>query len=179
VRKVDAVIFEDYAKGFFSPEFTRQLIASVKKSGKPLLVDPNVRMPVRCWRNVDVLKPNKKEAEFFSGMSIFDRRSLCRAGFEILKQSAARYVVITLGKDGMAIFSEKSGQYFMIPTEAREVYDVSGAGDTIIAVLALAIVAGGDIEESGILANIAAGVEVGKRGTSTVSLDEVLIALGD
>jgi D-beta-D-heptose 7-phosphate kinase/D-beta-D-heptose 1-phosphate adenosyltransferase len=102
---------------------------------------------------------------------------LFQAGTTILKGTQAQHVVITRGKDGMAIFTAGASQITLIPTYAREVYDVSGAGDTVIAVMTLALSAGASIEEASILGNLAAGVEVGKRGTATVSPDEIQKAL--
>jgi D-beta-D-heptose 7-phosphate kinase/D-beta-D-heptose 1-phosphate adenosyltransferase len=124
-----------------------------------------------------VLTPNTKEAEALSGIKIRDEESLAEAGFAILKGTAARHVVITRGKEGMAIFTAGSREISLIPTYAREVYDVSGAGDTVIAVLTLALASGASIQEAAVLGNLAAGVEVGKRGTATVSLDEIKVAL--
>jgi len=180
VKKSDAVILEDYSKGLLKAESVKAIVAMAKKAGKITLADPNSKTPLSVYQGVTVLTPNKMEAEFLSGISIIDDRSLLRAGMAILKKTRCRNVVLTRGKDGMAVFSSLSsrqGQCQFIPTFAKEVYDVSGAGDTVVSVLALALAAGSTMEEAAILANLAAGVEVGKRGTATVSTDEIFVAL--
>jgi rfaE bifunctional protein kinase chain/domain len=175
--RADAVIVEDYAKGMLSPRFLRRVFALARKAGKLVAVDPNTKTPVSHYVGASLLTPNTKEAEALSGIKIRDEASLLAAGQAILDATRARHVVITRGKDGMAIFSAKSSRVRLIPTYAREVYDVSGAGDTVIAVLALALASGAELEEATVLGNLAAGVEVGKRGTATVTPEEVLVAL--
>jgi rfaE bifunctional protein kinase chain/domain len=175
--KCDAVILEDYAKGLINAEMAYEVFSLAKRGKKPIAVDPNVKTPVEFYRGAAVLTPNTKEAEKLSGISIRDEESLARAGTAILKSTQAQHVVITRGKEGMAIFTLGAPEVTLIPTYAREVYDVSGAGDTVIAVLTLALAAGASIEEASILGNLAAGVEVGKRGTATVSPDEIQTAL--
>jgi D-beta-D-heptose 7-phosphate kinase/D-beta-D-heptose 1-phosphate adenosyltransferase len=124
-----------------------------------------------------LLTPNLKEAEKLTQISIRDERSLLGAGKKILDKTGAEYAVITRGKEGMAIFEKKSKTVTLMPTYAREVYDVSGAGDTVISVVALALSAGATVVEACTVGNLAAGVEVGKRGTATVSQAEILSAL--
>jgi rfaE bifunctional protein kinase chain/domain len=173
----DALVVEDYAKGLLSERLLKQVFRKAKAAGKFVAVDPNTRTPLHFYKGATLLTPNTKEAEALSGFQIRDEKSLRLAGFKILEVTRARHVVITRGKDGMALFTKGSEEIQLIPTYAREVYDVSGAGDTVIAVLALALAAGARIEEASILGNLAAGVEVGKRGTATVSPDEILLAL--
>jgi rfaE bifunctional protein kinase chain/domain len=175
--QIDYVILEDYAKGLLSAELAENIFAAAKRAGKPVAVDPNMKTPLGFYRGATVLTPNTKEAEKLSGISIQDDESLLAAGAAILEATSAAHVVITRGKDGMAIFSSGDRQVMLIPTYAREVYDVSGAGDTVISVLALAMAGGASVEEAAILGNLAAGVEVGKRGTATVTPDEVEVAL--
>jgi D-beta-D-heptose 7-phosphate kinase/D-beta-D-heptose 1-phosphate adenosyltransferase len=175
--KVDAVIIEDYAKGLLSGPLMQKLFSMASRAGKVVAVDPNMRTPVGDYRGADILTPNTREAEQLSGILIRDRASLVKAGFSILKTTRSKWVVVTLGKEGMAIFTRGSHLVRLIPTYAREVFDVSGAGDTVIAVLVLALAAGASIEEASVLGNLAAGVEVGKRGTATVSPDEIRAAL--
>lgn len=135
----DCVVVEDYAKGLLSERLAHAIFAASKKAGKFVAVDPNQKTSLSFYRGASVLTPNTKEAEKLSGISIQDEKSLLVAGNMILKATAAAHVVITRGKDGMAIFSSKDRTVKLIPTYAREVYDVSGAGDTVISVLALAI----------------------------------------
>jgi rfaE bifunctional protein kinase chain/domain len=175
--KVDALIVEDYAKGLITPSLARKIFALARRLKKPALVDPNSSTPALTYRGASLLTPNKKEAEALAGMKITDEKSLIGAGEKILKQTQSNHVVITRGKDGMAIFSKGERVATLIPTYAQEVYDVSGAGDTVIAVLSLALSAGASIVDACILGNLAAGVEVGKRGTATVTVSEVLAAM--
>ena len=177
LKQSDAFVVEDYAKGLLNPRLLRSIFSRARKLRKTTLVDPNSRTEMATYRGADILTPNKKEAEALSGLKINDLVSLVKAGENILKKTGARHIVITRGKDGMAIVSRDSADVVLIPTYAREVYDVSGAGDTVIAVLSLALSAGASIIESCILGNLAAGVEVGKRGTATVSVDEILDAM--
>ena len=171
--KVDAVIVEDYAKGTVSGALMKAIFNLGKKAGKTVAVDPNLRTPPQNYRGASILTPNTREAEHLSGIYIRDEASLEKAGFTILKSTQAEHVVITRGKDGMAIFSRGSSRgktrgsrestMRLIPTWACEVYDVSGAGDTVIAVMSLCLVSGATIEEASVLGNLAAGVEVGKK----------------
>jgi D-beta-D-heptose 7-phosphate kinase/D-beta-D-heptose 1-phosphate adenosyltransferase len=175
--KVDAVILQDYAKGMLSEKLAAAIFALGRKFKKTVAVDPNSKSSISLYRGGAVLTPNTKEAEKLSGVAIRDESSLCEAGRRLLKGSQAEHVVITRGKEGMAIFSRGVREVRIIPTFAREVFDVSGAGDTVISVLTLALSAGASIEEAAILGNLAAGVEVGKRGTATVSRQEIQDAL--
>jgi D-glycero-beta-D-manno-heptose-7-phosphate kinase len=173
----DYVVLEDYHKGLLSQEIAAALIELARKAGKAVAVDPNAKTPAEWYKGASLLTPNTKEAEALSGVLIRNNDSLAEAGFRLLRLTSAEHVVITRGKEGMAIFSSGSRTIRLIPTYAREVYDVSGAGDTVIAVLALALAGGASIEEAAVLGNLAAGVEVGKRGTATVTPEEVEIAL--
>jgi rfaE bifunctional protein kinase chain/domain len=177
ISKVDAVILEDYAKGLLTHHFAQSVIAMAKRARKIIAVDPNGKTPARNYKGAFILTPNLKEAEQLSGVAIRDDASLFKAGFQLLKMCQTKYLAITLGKEGMAIFGSGKKTVHLIPTFAREVYDVSGAGDTVISVLTLALAAGADIEEASILGNLAAGVEVGKRGTATVSPKEIMTAM--
>lgn len=173
LRSSDAVIIQDYAKGLMDLEFCQRLIKAANKARKPVIVDPNVRSRLDFFKGTFVLKPNTKQAESLSGIAIVDSVSLENAGRIILKNSGAQHVVVTLGKDGIALFSKGSKTMRIAPTYAREVFDVSGAGDTVIATLSLALAAGGAIEDAVILANFAASVVVGKLGTATVTQGEL------
>ncbi len=178
----DGVIVEDYAKGLISQAVMKSLLslAAGAKGGKRkcIVVDPNKHSPLEWYRGVSGLTPNTAEAESLSGLAIHDDSSLEKAGFKILQKSEAEWVMITRGKDGMAIFSQTNGKKVVrIPTFAKEVFDVSGAGDTVVAVVVLALIAGASLQEAAVLGNLAAGVEVGKRGTATVSRRELFAAL--
>jgi len=182
----DAVILEDYAKGLFTESLLSELISLAKEQGKPVALDPNSKTPAAWYRDVSLLTPNTAEAEALSGVKIRDELSLRECAHQILLHTRAEHLVITRGREGMSIFhrqkSVKKGSPYShtlshIPTFAREVYDVSGAGDTVISMLTLALTAGATLEEAATLGNLAAGVEVGKRGTATVSQEEVLAAM--
>jgi D-glycero-beta-D-manno-heptose-7-phosphate kinase len=175
--KADAVIVEDYAKGLVSETLAAQIFKLARKAGKMVAVDPNTKTPVSVYSGATILTPNTKEAEHLSGIPIRDEESLRQAGFKILKTTAAEHIVMTRGKEGMAIFSRGNSTIRLIPTYAREVYDVSGAGDTVISVLVLSLVSGASIEEASVLGNLAAGLEVGKRGTATITPDEIRRAM--
>jgi D-beta-D-heptose 7-phosphate kinase/D-beta-D-heptose 1-phosphate adenosyltransferase len=174
MNQVDGVIIEDYAKGFIDASLCKQIIASAEEKSIPVFVDPNARTPISTYYGCTVITPNTNEAESLSGIRIHDTESLYQAGMKILEDTNAKIVVITRGKDGMAIFEKNKPEPALIPTFAREVYDVSGAGDTAIATLALAYTSGAEIMDSAMLANIAAGIVVGKRGTATTSIKEIL-----
>lgn len=179
IKTMDAVILEDYCKGLLVPKVIKGIIEIAKNAGKPVLVDPNMKSDIHAFKGATVLTPNRKEAEILSGVpKISDKKTILKAGRKLLELTAAKYIIITLGKDGMAVFAQNGTEKtLLIPTFAKEVYDVSGAGDTVIAVLALALSSGADVEEAAILGNIAAGIEVGKRGTATVSPREISDAL--
>jgi D-glycero-beta-D-manno-heptose-7-phosphate kinase len=177
IKQSDILILEDYSKGLIDRKLVQRFFKEAKAAGKLVLVDPNRKTSLEVYRGANVLTPNKKEAEGLSGIRIEDEKSLLQAGNFIMKNSQSSFLVLKLGKDGMAIFFEDSSTAYQIPTYAREVYDVSGAGDTVISVLSLALASGGTIEEACILANLAAGVEVGKRGTATVTPTEILMAM--
>lgn len=173
VNRCDAVILEDYAKGVLTEGVLSAVIAEAKKHGKLLTADPTtiVRRPVD-YRGVSLFKPNRDEASRLSGIDIRDESSLSRAGEFFLSELDAAMVVITQGAAGMTLFT-KGEKPVTIPTFASAVYDVSGAGDTVISMLTLGISCGATLTESAVLANFAAGVEVSKQGTATVTLTEL------
>lgn len=174
VKQAKCIIIEDYSKGLVRPDLCKKLVELGAKFRIPVLVDPNSRSSLETYRGCTLMTPNVAEAEALTGISITDHFSLCRAGQFLLSELISDYVMITRGKDGMAVFQRGHKEPWLLPTFAKEVYDVSGAGDTVIATLALGLVAGGDLFEAATLANYAAGVEVGKRGTATVTATEIL-----
>ena len=169
----DAIILEDYGKGLLTNNVISSIVAEATKQKIFITVDPttSVRSPA-VYKGVSLFKPNANEAERLSGIEIHDQASLHRAGKALLDAVAAPIVVITQGKAGMTLFTAKD-QPVQIPTFAKSVYDVSGAGDTVISLLTLALVSGATLVEASVLANFAAGVEVGKQGTATVSPEEL------
>jgi rfaE bifunctional protein kinase chain/domain len=163
----DAVILSDYAKGLLCRE-----IVEATSICPIVLADPKPQN-VGLLRGVTCVAPNVAEASTITGISIVDDASLERAGVRLVEMLDCRYAVITRGEHGMALFGRK-GERLTIPSVARTVYDVSGAGDTVIAVLALALAAGAPIEQAMQLANFAAGVVVEKLGTATASPEEIV-----
>lgn len=175
--RIDALVIQDYAKGLLSKKLIRSIVAAAKAKRIPVLMDPNAKSSLDLYRGATFMTPNTKEAEKLSGISIRDDASLEAAGAKLLKVTGSPYVVITRGKDGMAIFKRGSKKPELIPTYAREVYDVSGAGDTVISVMALAYASGATISEAAILGNLGGGVVVGKRGTATCTPKELEAAM--
>jgi rfaE bifunctional protein kinase chain/domain len=143
--------------------------------GIPILVDPKVQH-ADLYRGVTMVTPNHHEATRMSGIEIRDEESLIAAGRTLLERLECETVLITRGKAGMCLL-QANGPVTHIPTLARRVYDVTGAGDTVIATIALGVVAGLPIDESAQLANLAAGIVVGEVGTDTVPSDRLLAAV--
>jgi len=170
----DALILSDYGKGVITPP----LLAWLAPYNQRLLisVDPKDRN-FPHYHGFGVITPNKAEAERMSGIAITDGESLQQAAAAIFARLACRNLLITLGEQGMALFPGPR-EMITIPTKAREVYDVSGAGDTVIATYTLASVCGATPHEAALLANAAAGVVVAKIGTATLTPEELRTALG-
>ncbi len=171
-QSVDGIIVSDYAKGVVSARLMQILTSVSETRSIPLLVDPKPSN-VGLYNGVTVVTPNEKEAEAMAGISLAEGAGLQEIADRIKVASNAKGVLITRGKHGMALWGE-DGSIFTIPTMAREVFDVTGAGDTVIATMALGVVAGLDLPMAAYLANLAAGIAVGKVGTATVSLDELV-----
>jgi D-glycero-beta-D-manno-heptose-7-phosphate kinase len=174
-RGVGAIILSDYQKGVVTSRLMKKVLEAARREGVPLLVDPKVRH-FALYRGAAVVTPNQMEAEQATGVRIRDSAGLHEAGRKILKTLRCRAVLITRGEQGMALFEQEKDPV-EIPTTAQQVFDVTGAGDTVIASLALALAAGAALPDAAMLANYAAGVVVGKIGTATVSPEEVLAAL--
>jgi D-beta-D-heptose 7-phosphate kinase/D-beta-D-heptose 1-phosphate adenosyltransferase len=170
-----ALILSDYQKGVVTRPLMKMALQAARRGRVPLLVDPKVRN-FALYRGAAVVTPNQMEAEQATGIRVTDARALRAAGAQILKSLRCRAALITRGEHGMALF-EEGRRPFEIPTAAREVFDVTGAGDTVIATLALATAAGAELPEAAMLANYAAGVVVGKIGTATATPEEVLAAI--
>jgi D-beta-D-heptose 7-phosphate kinase/D-beta-D-heptose 1-phosphate adenosyltransferase len=170
-----AVILSDYQKGVVTRGLMSKVLATARAAGIPLFVDPKVRH-FALYRGASVVTPNQMEAEQATGVRIRDTAGLHEAGGKILRTLRCRAALITRGEQGMALF-EQDKKPVEIATAAQQVFDVTGAGDTVIATLALALAAGATLPEAAMLANYAAGVVVGKIGTATVSPQEVLAAI--
>jgi D-beta-D-heptose 7-phosphate kinase/D-beta-D-heptose 1-phosphate adenosyltransferase len=170
-----AIILSDYQKGVVTKRLMKIVLDAARRARIPLLVDPKVRH-FALYRGAAVVTPNQLEAEQATGVRIRDAASLHEAGRKILKTLRCHAALITRGEQGMALF-EQDRPPVEIATAAQQVFDVTGAGDTVIATLALAVAAGAAWPEAAMLANYAAGVVVGKIGTATVTPEEVLAAI--
>ena len=174
-RRYDVLVVSDYAKGAVGPDLLDALATARAREPFTWVVDPK-RANFAHYRRASLVKPNRDEAAEAAGVEIRDRASLRAAGQRLLALWEAGAVLISRGEEGMALF-KASGTVQEFPTVAREVYDVTGAGDTVLATCALALGAGGTLEEATVLANHAAGVVVGKIGTATVTAAELRAAL--
>jgi D-beta-D-heptose 7-phosphate kinase/D-beta-D-heptose 1-phosphate adenosyltransferase len=170
-KDIHAIVVSDYAKGVISPQLMKGLRDLVADSGIVLGVDPK-KNNFALYKGIDVITPNHHEASAFSGIEIVDDETLVRAGKQILRDLKCRSVLITQGKDGMTLF-EKKGDPTHIPTVARKVFDVTGAGDTVISTFCLGLAAGMDLKAAAIISNFAAGIVVGEIGTSTVKAEDL------
>ena len=171
----DALILEDYGKGLFDQDFVETLFTAAQKYDIPSLVDPNIHNPLD-WQGATLVKPNRAEA--FSALGQPDsnqKEDWISAGEELLLRWSCRYLLLTLGENGMILF-EAGHKPHHIPSRAREVYDVSGAGDTVISVLAAGLAANLSGPVAAETANLAAGIVVGKLGTATVTSEELIEA---
>jgi D-beta-D-heptose 7-phosphate kinase/D-beta-D-heptose 1-phosphate adenosyltransferase len=167
---VDAAVIEDYGKGMLSKRIAVGAMRHFRAAGTPVLVDP--KTTVAPYRGAALLKPNLREAETLSGLPIRGPEDLARAVARLRSRIGGGAVVVTRGAEGMTLF-ERDGPGVDVPTVAREVFDVQGAGDTTVTALALALRAGARLLEAAVIANAAAGVVVGKVGTATATVDEV------
>jgi len=168
---VNAVIVSDYDKGVANRELLAQVLPEARKAGVPVYLDPKVHH-ADYYRPITLIKPNQQEAERLIGMKIENEVQLEEAGQRLLEKFDCRYALISRGEAGMSLFDRERSLHF--PTVARGIFDVTGAGDTVIATLAMAHAGGSEIEEAVVLANHAAGLAVGKVGTATVSQSELL-----
>ena len=169
--EIRGIIISDYCKGIITKGLIKKLI-ELTKSKIFIAADPKIGH-FDYYRGVDLITPNINEASFGSGIDIKDDNTLAKAGKVLLEKLQCKSVIITRGDEGMSLF-EKGGKVTHIPTCAQEVYDVSGAGDTVIAALTLCHAAGATVADAANVANHAAGVVVGKIGTAVVSQQEIL-----
>lgn len=169
VSNYDAVILSDYGKGVLSDRLCQGVISLCKESGVKVLVDPK-GSDYSKYKGAYLLTPNKKEAILATKIEIKDRDSLKNALLKLKQECELTISMITLSEEGIATYED---EIKIFPTVAKEVFDVTGAGDTVIASIAYALSAGENIDKAASFANLAAGVVVGKIGSATVSLDEI------
>jgi D-glycero-beta-D-manno-heptose-7-phosphate kinase len=174
IKHVKVIVISDYAKGLITKNLMKQTLTLSKKYDIPIIVDPKpVNMPY--YKGVTLITPNNLEAEQM--LSTFDKRKedINKLG-SLLQKKLHSSILITRGKDGISLFTDKITH---IPTKAKQVFDVTGAGDTVVAALALAVASDASLEESAVIANYAAGIVVQKMGTSTLSVEELKEAIND
>ena len=160
--KLDGIILQDYNKGILTASLISKIISLAKKKNILVTVDPKFDNFFE-YKNVTVFKPNRKETESVLGMKIKTDKDISSAGEKLLHMLNSDYVLLTLGEGGIAVF-KKGDKERRMPTKARKVADVSGAGDTVISTLTIGLAAGADIYEACFLANYAAGVVCGEVG---------------
>jgi D-beta-D-heptose 7-phosphate kinase/D-beta-D-heptose 1-phosphate adenosyltransferase len=175
IPDVDVVLISDYGKGLITEALMARLIAAAQKHKKITIADPK-GLDFSKYSGVSLITPNKKEAALASGIEVVDEKTLIEAGNKILQRVGIDKLLITCGKDGMVLFDRNKAPY-KIRAETRQVYDVSGAGDTVLAVFGLSVASGISFEDGAVLANTSAGIVVGKVGTATVSRQELSSAL--
>lgn len=171
------LVISDYGKGVIQPELLRQIVPAARAQGKFVVVDPK-DTHFNSYKHVTTLTPNHHEAGFVAGRRIRDDDSLRGVGFELLDRLEADTLLITLGERGMALF-ETGRKVTRIPTVAKTVYDVTGAGDTVVATVAMALAAGGTMLQAAYMANVAAGEVIKEVGTAQTTVDAIAHALDD
>ncbi len=175
IPHADTVVIADYGKGVVTGELVQAVTQVARLEKKPVLLDPKIGR-FHLYRDVTVVAPNSQEASLAAGIEIVDESSLKEVGEKLLDRFNCEFVLITRGDNGMALF-ERGKEPVYVPTTAREVFDVTGAGDTVMGVMALVLGTGGSCEEAAVIANYAAGIVVGKVGTETVSPGELKEAI--
>jgi D-beta-D-heptose 7-phosphate kinase/D-beta-D-heptose 1-phosphate adenosyltransferase len=171
INDIDVVIIEDYGKGVINPHLLTDLVALCREHKKIITVDPKDEH-FDYYQGVTSLTPNLKEAAYFVDFKVKTDEDIDRCGKAIMDRLQSESLLITLGDKGMKLF-RKDGSTFHLPTFAQEVFDVSGAGDTVIAIFSLALGTGATFEEAAALSNLAAGIVVGKLGTAVTDPEEL------
>ncbi len=197
LKKLDALVLSDYDKGLITDDFADRVLSAAHQLHVPVFVKPKTSR-LYAYRGARAIVCNAKEAGFYVTRSLADEKSVEEAGRALLAHFGCGAVVITRGEKGMSVFEESWPRHLHVPATSfevtyarvgqpgiergasgRQVFDVTGAGDTVLSVLALAAAAGAPLAEAAMLANTAAGVVVGKLGTASVSPQELHHALDD
>jgi len=173
--RMGALIVSDYAKGVVNRPLFDEVLKACADLDVPVILDPKA-FDLTAVGPVAVITPNEREAEKFSGYKIDCDTSAELGGRALIEKTGARNILITRGEHGMTLVSD-AGEIVHMPTQSKEVYDVTGAGDTVVALLALVLATGGNVRDAAYLANLAAGIVVGKMGTATVTEKELESAL--
>ncbi|MDD5424834.1 MAG: D-glycero-beta-D-manno-heptose-7-phosphate kinase [Candidatus Omnitrophica bacterium] len=177
INEVDGIIIEDYGKGVITPGLLREIIPLARKHKKVITVDPKEEH-ISYYRGVTAITPNRKEAEAMGGIKAKDDLSLNRLGRSLMEKLKLQAALLTLGENGMRVF-QRGGRITQIPTVAQEVFDVSGAGDTVIATFTTALCAGAKMIEAAHISNFAGGIVVGKVGVAATSQAELKARIKD
>ncbi|MFC1576507.1 D-glycero-beta-D-manno-heptose-7-phosphate kinase [Candidatus Omnitrophota bacterium] len=173
INEMDGIIVEDYGKGLITPKLLDKIVPLAKKKKKIIAVDPKEEH-FSYYKGVTLLTPNNAEASRAVGFEIKDSQSLKQAGQELLKKLKIKIVLITLGEEGMIVFEEGKPPK-KIDTIAQEVFDVSGAGDTVVSSYTLSLISGANSIQAAHIANCAAGVVVGKVGIAVATQEEIIV----
>jgi len=171
INSIDGIILQDYNKGVLTKSFIQQIVSLANQLGVTITVDPKFDNFFE-YRNVTVFKPNRKETESVLGIKLESDEDVSFAGNELISRLNAKYVLLTLSEEGMAVFGKDKPEKKM-PTKARKVADVSGAGDTVISTLTIALAAGADIYEASLLANYGAGIVCGEVGIVPIEKEKL------
>ncbi|MFA5148393.1 MAG: D-glycero-beta-D-manno-heptose-7-phosphate kinase [Candidatus Omnitrophota bacterium] len=177
INEVDGIIIEDYGKGVITPGLLKEIIPLARKHKKVITVDPKEEH-ISYYRGVTAITPNRKEAEAMGGIKAKDDLSLNRLGRSLMEKLKLQAALLTLGENGMRVF-QRGGRITQIPTVAQEVFDVSGAGDTVIATFTTALCAGAKMIEAAHISNFAGGIVVGKVGVAATSQAELKARIKD
>jgi D-beta-D-heptose 7-phosphate kinase/D-beta-D-heptose 1-phosphate adenosyltransferase len=173
--RMDIVIVSDRGKGTLTRPMMTEIVSLSRKQNKIIIVDPWGSNFER-YTGATLLTPNVREVSRETGVPVNDKASLFKAGTELLRKTRAEGLIVTCGKDGLVLFGRTTPP-FAIPSQARQVFDVTGARDTMVAVLALSLATGGSFKDAATVANVAAGIAVGKLGTARVSEKEIILEL--
>lgn len=177
LKGLQVVVISDYAKGVVTRDLVKRVLELAMGNNISVVVDPKMKH-FDYYRGATVITPNTAEAAMASGIPVTNEESLSKAGEILLRQSGSTAILITRGEHGMTLF-ERSGEVTHIPAVAREVFDVTGAGDTVVSTLALSLAGGATLKEASMLANYAAGIVVGIVGTATVKREQLLSTLAE
>ncbi len=177
ITRCEGIIVSDYGKGVITEPFLERALGLARQRKLAVSVDPK-ESHIDAYRGVSILTPNQHEAGYVQGRRIVDEASLAEVGWGLQERLDAEAVLVTRGAEGMSLF-ERGGRYSYLPTVAREVYDVTGAGDTVVSVVAVALAAGADYRTASYLSNHAAGVVIREVGTASCTPAQLEASLTD
>ncbi len=173
--KVDVILISDHGNGLLSESVLASIFSIARKHSKITILDP-CGTDYKKYNGATIITPNVKEVSLVTGIEIVGKNSILKSGIELLKTTNAEGLLVTCGKDGIIIFG-RSAQPFEIETQAKQVYDVAGASETVLALLGLSLASGGSFKDAATVANVAAGIVVSKFGAATVTEKEIILEL--